>query len=150
MENLKRRKEANRITHSFVQLLTETGLPKSSVHEMIKQNRYHPYKMTKIQFLIFTNPEILQNLLWTNECKFSNNDIINRCNHHFWLEDNSHWFQEHNFQQKITMNVWCDLVYDYLIGPYFYEQNLTAQAYLNFLRSQLPTNLFPTRWLSIS
>ena len=39
------------------------------------------------------------------------------------------------------MNVWCDLVYGHLIGPYFYEQNLTAQAYFNFLRSQLLTLL---------
>jgi len=31
----------------------------------------------------------------------------------------------------------------HLIGPYFYEQSLTAQAYLNFLRSQLPTLQVP-------
>ena len=58
----------------------ETGLSKSSVHKMVKQNRYHPYKMTKIQHLRITdsqrhlnliawlvvtyesNPEILQNI----------------------------------------------------------------------------------------
>ena len=26
---------------------TETGLSKSSVHKIVKQNRYHPYKMIK-------------------------------------------------------------------------------------------------------
>ena len=54
---------------------------------MVKQNRYHPYKMTKVQHLRITdsqrrlnfiawlvvtyesNPEILQNILWTDECK---------------------------------------------------------------------------------
>ena len=68
---------------------------------MVKQNRYHPYKMTKVQHLRITdsqrrlnfiawlvvtyesNPEILQNILWTDECKFSNNDVINRHNHYF-------------------------------------------------------------------
>ena len=101
-------------------------------------------RLNFIAWLVVTyesNPEILQNILWTDECKFSNNSIISRHNHHFWSKDNLHWFREHNFQQKVTMNIWCGLVYGHLIGPYFYEQNLTVQAYLNFLRSQLPTLL---------
>ncbi|KYN45364.1 hypothetical protein ALC56_00211 [Trachymyrmex septentrionalis] len=94
MENLKRRKGSNCI---FMQLLLKLILPKNSVHEIIKQNRYHPYKMIKnfIAWLVVTyesNFEILQNLLWTNECKFSNNDVMNRCNHYFWSKDNSYWF----------------------------------------------------------
>ncbi|KYM93133.1 hypothetical protein ALC53_00066, partial [Atta colombica] len=102
----------------------------SFVHKIVKQNHYHSYKMTKVHLLVTyeSNPEILQNILWTDECKFSNNDIINHHNHHFWAKDNPHWFREHNFQQKVTMNVWCGLVYHgHLIGPYFYVQNLTAQ-----------------------
>ena len=57
----------------------------NSVHKIVKQNPYHPYKMTKVQHLHITdsqhrlnfiawlvvtyenNPEILQNILWTDE-----------------------------------------------------------------------------------
>ena len=34
---------------------TETSLSKSSIHKMVKQNRYHPYKMIKIQHLLITD-----------------------------------------------------------------------------------------------
>ena len=36
--------------HTSICVATETGLSKSSIHK-VKQNRYHPYKMTKVQYL---------------------------------------------------------------------------------------------------
>ena len=74
MENLKRRKGTNLSTTadnilmilvhleenshiSIRAVATETGLSKSSVHKMVKQNRYHPYKMTKVQHLRITDSQ---------------------------------------------------------------------------------------------
>lgn len=54
-----------------------------------------------------------------------------------WSRNNPHWFREHNFQEKFTINVWCGLVHGHLIGPHFYEQNLTAAQYLQFHRNKL-------------
>ena len=67
MENLKRRKGKPHLSttadNTFMVLahLEEnphtsicaiaTGLSKSAVHKMVKQNRYHPYKMIKVQHL---------------------------------------------------------------------------------------------------
>jgi tRNA isopentenyl-2-thiomethyl-A-37 hydroxylase MiaE len=103
-----------------------TGLSARSINRITKKNSYHPHKISKVQHLRVTdaerrlnfiawfvvayecNPEILNNILWTDECKFSNNGVTNRHNYHFWSSHNSHWFREHNFQEKITINVWCD------------------------------------------
>ena len=41
--------------YTSIRAVAETGLSKSSVHKMVKQNRYHPYKMTKVQHLRITD-----------------------------------------------------------------------------------------------
>jgi len=34
--------------------------------------------------------------------------------------------------------VWCGIVNDYFIGPYFFERNVDKDSYLELLRDQLP------------
>ncbi|KYM87335.1 hypothetical protein ALC53_03521, partial [Atta colombica] len=100
--NLKEEKDQTSFNYNCRQY--SYGLSTFRRKSIIKQNRYYSYKMTKIQHLLVTyenSPEILpQNLLWTNECKFSNNDVINHCNHHFWSKDNSYW----NVSENIIFN----------------------------------------------
>lgn len=90
----------------------DTGFSKSSIHRIIKKHNYHPYRMSTVQHLRETdserrlhfiawlmisyedNPEILNYILWTDECKFCNNGVINRHNNYLWSKDNPHWFTE--------------------------------------------------------
>lgn len=76
--------------------------------------------------------------MWTDESKFTNNGIVNRYNRHFWATENPHWTRMRNFQNKISINVWCGILNGYLIGPYLYEENLTSRPFLDFLRINLP------------
>ncbi|CAK9819073.1 hypothetical protein ANTQUA_LOCUS10034 [Anthophora quadrimaculata] len=75
--------------HTSIRTISvDTGLSKSSAHRIIRKNNYHPYKMSKvhlretnsqchlhfISWLVISyedNPEILNYILWTDECKFS-------------------------------------------------------------------------------
>jgi len=48
---------------------------------------------------------------------------------------------ESNVQSRWSINVWCGLIDEHLVGPYFYEGNLNGKKYLNFLKNKLPVLL---------
>ena len=45
---------------------------------------------------------------------------------------------ERNFQLRFSVNVWCAVLDDQLIGPFILEGCLTEEAYLRFLQEELP------------
>jgi len=48
---------------------------------------------------------------------------------------------ESNYQHRFSINVWCGVIGDQLIGPYIFQQRLTGDIYANFLQSELPALL---------
>jgi len=55
-----------------------------------------------------------------------------------WANENPHATVESNFQQRFSVNVWCAVLDDQLIGPFTLEGRLTGEAYLRFLQEELP------------
>ena len=55
-----------------------------------------------------------------------------------WSHDNPHVTSVTNFQRRFTVNVWCGLFGNKLIGPFVFDNNLTWNAYEVFLRNELP------------
>jgi len=55
-----------------------------------------------------------------------------------WADKNPHATVESNFQELISVNVWCEVLDDQLIGPFFLEGHLTGGVYLRFLQEELP------------
>ena len=45
---------------------------------------------------------------------------------------------ESNLQLHFSVNVWCAVLDDQLIGPFILESRLTGEAYLRFLQEELP------------
>lgn len=45
---------------------------------------------------------------------------------------NPHWINETNKQVRWGVNVWCGIIDEHLIGPYFFEENLNGNKYLGF------------------
>lgn len=84
------------------------------------------------------DPTILEKILWTDEARFHNNGTVNHHNTHYWSDTNPHWVNECNKQIRWGINVWCGIINDRLIGPYFFENNLNGNSYLNFLKNELP------------
>jgi len=84
------------------------------------------------------NPLILNQILWTDESKFTNNGMINKWNFRVWAEENPHVTYKTRNQNIFSVNVWCGLLGDQLIGPFFYNENLTGERYYNFLSMILP------------
>ncbi|VVC25063.1 Protein of unknown function DUF4817 [Cinara cedri] len=120
-----------------------------------KKHKMHPYKIDFVQHLragdsirrlefiawfnikFYDNPLIVNQILWTDESKFTNNGIMNKQNNRYWDNTNPHWSHETNFQIW-GINVWCGLVGGKLIGPFFYDGTLNGRRYFNFLTNELP------------
>lgn len=83
------------------------------------------------------NPDFLNNVIFTDECKFTNWGMFNRHNEHIWSIENPRVHQERRPQVRFGLNVWIGLLGDTIIGPYIYEENLTADVYFNFLNTFL-------------
>ena len=55
-----------------------------------------------------------------------------------WADENHHATVESNFQLCFSVNVWCAVLDDQLIGPFILEGRLTGEMYLTFLEEELP------------
>lgn len=83
---------------------------------------------------------ILNSILLTDEFKFTNNGVINTQNNRYWNDQNPHWTFEINYQTIWGTDVWCGLICDELLGPFFYYRILNGRRhyYINFLLNELP------------
>lgn len=57
---------------------------------------------------------------------------------HYWSAENPHWLREVQHQGRWSLNVWCGIIGDRIIGPYFFDQALTSNRFLEFLNNDLP------------
>ncbi|EFN72522.1 Transposable element Tc3 transposase, partial [Camponotus floridanus] len=54
---------------------------------------------------------------------------------------NPHWHRAVDRQHRWSLMVWCGIVNGYLVGPYFFEQNVDRNSYLELIRDRLPVLL---------
>lgn len=146
--------------HTSIELISETtNVTSTSVRRILKENGYHDYKIILVQelrpgdyerrlnfiaemsILKEDNINFLYNILWSDECTFNETGSLNRHNMHYWSNINPRWTRHRNFQVRFKVNVWAGILGGRLIGPHFFENNLNAQIYLNFLQNELPTYL---------
>lgn len=121
---------------------------------ILKKHKFKPYKIHITQTLHLgdnarrielcqwllqkiRDQDFLSKIIWTDESKFTNCGIFNRHNEHFWAIENPREFRAVRPQVRFGVNVWIGLVGDTLLGPYIFEDNLTAQHYAEFLRTTL-------------
>ena len=76
--------------------------------------------------------------MFTDESQFYRDGVNNTHNSRVWTDDNPHATMESKFQQHFSVNVWCAVLDDQLIGPFFLEGRLTGETYLRFLQEELP------------
>lgn len=133
-----------------------TDIERTSIKRILKKHKYHPYHMElhqqlydrdyasrelfSITFLnkIWDDPNFTDNVLFSDEATFKSNGNINRHNMHYFSVENPHWVRQVDNQNKWSINVWGGIIGSHIIGPFFFEEQLTGQVYLNFLRNELP------------
>jgi len=77
-------------------------------------------------------------ILFTDEASFTRDGINNTHNSHRWSDKNPHAIVERNSQHHFSVNVWCGVIDNYLIGPAVLLNRLTGRMYVDFLQNELP------------
>lgn len=134
-------------------------ISKTCVNRITRKHKYHPYHISLHQDLhgndfqrrinfctemlqkCDEDPTFLRSILFSDEAIFKNDGQVNRHNMHYYATENPHWVRQIDFQHPWSLNVWGGILNDEVIGPFFFEDTLNANRYLNFLEDQLPVLL---------
>lgn len=134
----------------------DLAISKTSVQKILIDHKLHPYHLVIHQSLSEAdfdhrlnfcnwlsnmcneNHQFLSHILWTDEATFTNAGGVNLHNMHYWSAENPHWMRETDFQNRWSVNVWCGIVGNKIIGPFIFDGRLNGATYLEFLRNQLP------------
>ena len=87
---------------------------------------------------VIAHPELLNLILFTDGASFTRDGINNLRNVHTWSHRNPHATCVTHFQRRFSLNVWCVLLGNRLIGAFVFDNNLTGNTYEAFLRNELP------------
>jgi hypothetical protein len=141
---------------SIRQLHADSGISVGSINKILHRHKYHPYHISLHQELhgddfhnrivfcewalhqIQINPNFFNNVLFSDESSFTNHGGVNRHNMHYWSVENPDWLRQVEHQRPWTVNVWCGIIGNKLIGPYFIRGHLNGIKYRDFLEQELP------------
>uniref|UniRef100_A0A1B6LFJ8 DUF4817 domain-containing protein n=1 Tax=Graphocephala atropunctata TaxID=36148 RepID=A0A1B6LFJ8_9HEMI len=116
----------------------DAGISQSSVIRILKDGRMHPYRMSLHQELhdddylqrtnfclwardkLHEDEHFFRKVLWCDEATFRSNGEVNRHNMRFWAYENPHWMREVDNQRYWTLNTWCGIVGNLIVGPFFF------------------------------
>ena len=129
-----------------------TGLTRESTRRILKQDlKCKPYKVRIVQELCYEDPQkrvraseallqlinndrsLLNSIMMTDESIFDLNNCISPHHKQCWSKTNPGKYQERRLQPR-RVHVWCGMTADFVIGPYFFEETVTAEAYLTMLQ----------------
>lgn len=122
----------------------------SRIYRALKENQYRPYKLLPVQLLtedqkrkrleycqnmlqrLEENPDLFRFIMWTDESSFSTAGVFNRKNRHSWKNKNRRQRKTIHIRKsgRKSVNVWCGIVYDKIVGPIFFDYKLTRETYL--------------------
>ncbi|KAL2731784.1 transposable element tc3 transposase [Vespula squamosa] len=86
---------------------------------------------------IQNNKFFLNTVLFTDEVTFVNNANVNLHNIHLLTAENPHWLRQVEHQKQWSVNVWCGIIGDKIIGPCFINGNSNEE---------LPSLIRQTMW----
>ena len=87
----------------------------------------------EMQELLDDDENLLNKIIFSDECTFHIGYAPNRQNTRFWMTKNPHEVVENRTQYQIAVNVWVGLVGDTIIGPFFIENRLNQNDYLDLM-----------------
>lgn len=156
------------------EIAENNNISQASVSRVLSNHNYHPYKIQRHQELLETdfnrrvqfcmwvldkvaeNDNFFDRVLFSDECTFHNNGSFNRHNFHYYSDSNPYQIRIINNQHRWSVNVWGGIMGSYVIGPYFFEENLNGTTFMDFLANEfpillenIPLELRRTMWLQM-
>lgn len=130
----------------------QLGIPKTTIQNVLhKRLRLHAYKIQlkheikptdrpkRYAFAcnmlenIDNDESFLKRVIFTDEATFHVNGCVNRHNCRIWGSEQPNEIIEY-VRNSPKLNVWCGLMHDKLIGPFFFvEQTITGNVYFDML-----------------
>lgn len=135
------------------------GISQRSVCRVLKDEKYHPYKIQLVQELsdddfdrraefcgvmmdiCANNPQFNFKICFSDEATFCLNGTVNRQNCRYWSVNNPHWMRDCHTQHPQKVNVWCGIINSHIIGPFFIDGNLDSTKYLDLLTNLILPSL---------
>lgn len=137
----------------------QLNISHGTVHNILRNELLYPYHVQKVQRLLdndfprratfcewfreteIRHPNLRSVILFTDECCFTKDGVLNYHNIHHWAYENPHEIHQSSSQHRISINVWAGILGDHLLGPHVLPHRLNAVGYLNFLQNTLPDYL---------
>lgn len=134
-------------------LVRDSGLSKGTVSRIFSENKWHPFHLSLHQdlhgadfanrvafcnFILAMPQDYYLKVLWSDEATFKSNGNVNLHNAHYWSPTNPHWMRQVDNQRLWSLNVWCGIVGNQIVGPHFFQGTVTGPIYTDFLKNVLP------------
>ena len=128
------------------------GVPHIRVWRTLHQHGLYPFHLQMVQRLeegdearwldlcwwVIDNHWLILFKLFTDETSFTRDSINNTHNAHRWSDKSPYAIVERNSQHRFSVNVWCGVIDNQLIGPAVLPNRLTGCTYADFLQNELP------------
>lgn len=132
----------------------DLNLPRENIRRCLKKNKVKPFKPKflhtlepgdddrRMEFCLWAQGEYLNNrnfkktILLSDEATFTTNGVVSSQNSRFWAIENPEWVINCKRQYSQKVNVWCGLLNETIIGPFFFEGNMNSMQFLQFLRNE--------------
>jgi hypothetical protein len=123
-------------------IASHIGVSCMQVWRTLHEDDLHPYHDHRVQHLepgdhaqrmdlchwIPAHPQLLSVILFTDEASLTRDGINISRNLHTWSNNNPHETRITNFQRRFSVNVWCGLLGNKLIGPFVFDNNVTCKG----------------------
>lgn len=127
---------------------------KSTVSRCLKRNGIKPFKPRFLHTLqpgddqrrmeyclvmqakFYEDHSLFGKILFTDEATFSTNGTVSSQNIRYWSNENPHWVINCKNQYSEKVNVWCGILKDRIIGPFFFNTTLNGARFLVFFQNE--------------
>lgn len=135
------------------------GVSRRKLQDILQRLNIHPYRPSLLldltdaqkarrtafcgQFLQRTSqiPWFLDNLWFSDECRFSLDRTVNKHNCVFYASTNPHYSLTISHSRR-SVHVWAALSSSGIIGPIYLDETVNAENYIKMLESQVLPELF--------
>lgn len=138
---------------------SELNVSHALLQTIYKVNKVYPFKpkfrhtleiedhAVRLDFCLWIGENIMdnryfyQNLMFSDEATFSTNGTVSSQNCRYWSTQNPNFNINARNQRYRKVNVWCGMLYNRIVGPYFFNENLNQHNYLEMLQNFLLPSL---------
>jgi hypothetical protein len=140
----------------------EVGLGSTTVYKIMRSHlRLFPYKLRLMQSLeatdkpqrmafaewLLSQPEKIPNILWSDEANFSLDGTVNTHNCRIWSTSQPDAYLTESLHSP-KLCVWMGLTSKFALRPFFFEETINADRYLEMLQTHVRPQLANKRKLS--